>query len=321
MISVNEMGSYVIEEMLDWSEDLKTEVIKLENGATIIDCGVNAEGGYEAGMYLARLCLADLAELKYSTFDLNGIKWPAIQVATDNPVIACMASQYAGWRISVGNYFGMGSGPARALGLKPKELYEEIGYEDDFEAAVLVMESDKLPDEKVVEYIAKHCSVDPENVMIAVAPTASIAGSVQISARVVETGIHKFESIGFDINCIKSGYGIAPIAPIVGNDVQCMGSTNDCVIHCGDTNYTVSFEGELAKLDDFVRKVPSTTSDDFGKPFYQTFKAANFDFFKVDAGMFAPARVTVNDLKNKKTISSGGLYPEILLESFGIRKV
>jgi methenyltetrahydromethanopterin cyclohydrolase len=100
-----------------------------------------------------------------------------------------------------------------------------------------------------------------------------------------------------------------------------MGSTNDCVIYCGETNYTVSFEGELAKLEDFVRKVPSTTSDDFGKPFYQTFKAANFDFFKVDAGMFAPARVTVNDLKNKKTISSGGLYPEILLESFGIRKV
>ena len=321
MISVNEMGSYVIEEMLDWVEDIKAEVVKLENGATIIACGVNAEGGYEAGMYLSRLCLADLADLRYSTFDLNGIKWPAIQVASDNPVIACMASQYAGWRISVGDYFAMGSGPARALGLKPKELYEEIGYDDDFEAAVLVLESDKLPDEKVVEYIAKHCSVDPENVMIAVAPTASIAGSVQISARVVETGIHKLESIGFDINCIKSGYGTAPIAPIVGNDVQCMGSTNDCVIYCGETNYTVNFEGELSELEDFVRKAPSTTSGDFGQPFYKTFKEAGFDFFKVDAGMFAPARLTVNDLNSTKTVSCGGLYPDILLESFGIKQL
>lgn len=321
MISVNEMGSYIVEEMLDWSEDIEADVIKLKNGATVIDCGVKADGGYEAGMYLARLCLADLADINYTTFDLEGMKWPAIQVSSDEPVIACMGSQYAGWRIAVGDFFGMGSGPARALGLKPKELYKEIGYEDDFDAAVIVLESDKIPDEKVAEYIAKHCNVDPENVTIAVAPTASIAGSVQISARVVETGIHKLESIGFDINCIKNGYGVAPIAPIVGNDVQCMGSTNDCVIYCGDTNYTVKFEGELEELAEFVKKAPSKTSSDFGKPFYQTFKEANFDFFKVDAGMFAPARITVNDLNSTKTITSGGLYPEVLLESFGIRHV
>jgi len=321
LISVNEMGSYVIEEMLDWSEDLKIEVIKLKNGATVIDCGVKEKGGYEAGMYLARLCLADLADLQYTTFDLKGLKWPAIQIATDNPLIACMASQYAGWRISVGGYFGMVSGPARTLALKPRELYKEIGYQDDFQSAILFIESNKLPDEKVVEYIAKHCSVDPENVMIAVAPTASIAGSVQISARVVETGIHKFKSIDFDINCIKSGYGIAPIAPVVGNDIQCMGSTNDCVIYCGETNYTVLFDGELAELEELVKKVPSTNSPHFGKPFYQTFKEAGFDFYKVNEGIFAPARLNVNDLKYKKTISSGGIYPEILFQSFGIKHV
>ena len=321
MISVNEMGSYVIEEMLDWSEDLNTGVTKLKNGATVIDCGVKEDGGYEAGKYLARLCLADLADLQYTTFDLKGLKWPAIQIATDNPVIACMASQYAGWRISVGDYFGMGSGPARALALKPRELYKEIGYYDDFQAAILFIESNRLPDERVVDYIAKHCSVDPENVMIAVAPTASIAGSVQISARVVEAGIHKLKSIGFDINCIKSCYGIAPIAPIVGNDIQCMGSTNDCVIYGGETNYTLCFNGELAELEEFVQKVPSTNSHHFGKPFYQTFKEAGFDFYKVDEGIFAPARLNVNDLKNKKTISSGEIYPEILFQSFGIRHV
>jgi len=310
-----------MEEMLDWSEDLNTEVTKLKNGATVIDCGVKEDGGYEVGMYLARLCLADLADLQYTTFDLNGLKWPAIQIATDNPVIACMASQYAGWRISVGDYLGVVSGPARALALKPRELYEEIGYEDDFQAAVLFIESDKLPDERVVDYIAKQCSVDPENVMIAVAPISSIAGSVQISARVVETGIRKFKSIGFDINFVKSGYGVAPIAPVVGNDVQCMGSTKDCVIYCGETNYTVCFDGELAELEEFVKKVPSTNSNHFGKPLYQAFEEADFDLFKVNEDIFAPARLNVNDLKSKKTISSGGIYPEILFQSFGMKKV
>ena len=321
MISVNEMGSYVMEEMLDWSEDLNTEVTKLKNGATIIDCGVKEDGGYEAGLYLARLCLADLADLQYTTFDLKGLKWPAIQIATDNPVIACMASQYAGWRISVGDYLGIVSGPARALALKPSEFYEEIEYEDDFQTAVLFIESNKLPDERVVEYIAKHCSVDPENVMIAVAPTASIAGSVQISARVLETGIRKFKSIGFNINCIKSGYGVAPIAPVVGNDVQCMGSTNDCVIYGGETNYTVCFNGELNELEELVKKVPSKNSHNFGKPLYQTFKEADFDFLKINEDIFAPARLNVNDLNSKKTVSSGGIYPEILFQSFGIKQI
>jgi methenyltetrahydromethanopterin cyclohydrolase len=320
VISVNEKGLAIIDEMLDWEEDLKVESTELKNGATIIDCGVNIEGGYDAGIYLSRLCLADLAEVSYTKFDLEGLLVPAVQVSTDFPTIACMASQYAGWRISVGKYFGMGSGPARALGLKPKELYEEIDYKDDFEAAVLVMESSELPNEEVVDYIAKHCSVDPENVYIAVAPTASIAGSVQISARVVETGIHKLESIGFDINTIKSGFGVAPIAPIVGDDTRCMGSTNDCVIYCGETYYTVDYKDTEA-LAGFVSKVPSTTSRDYGKPFFTTFKEAEFDFFKVDAGMFAPAKITVNNLADQKTYTSGRINTAILRESFGIKEV
>ncbi len=320
VISVNEKGLAIIDEMLDWEEDLKVESTELDNGATVIDCGVNVEGGYDAGMYLSRLCLADLADISYTKLDIAGLPVPAIQIATDHPTIACMASQYAGWRISVGKYFGMGSGPARALGLKPKELYEEIGYKDDSEFAVLVMESSALPNEEVVDYIAKHCSVDPENVYIAVAPTASIAGCVQISARVVETGIHKLESIGFDINTIKSGFGVAPIAPVVGDDTKCMGSTNDCIIYCGETYYTVEY-GDAEKLEEFVKKTPSTTSRDFGKPFYTTFKEAEFDFFKVDAGMFAPARITINDTKSKKSFTSGRTNPGILLESFGIKDV
>jgi len=320
VISVNEKGLAIIDEMLDWEEELKVQSTELENGATVIDCGVNVEGGYDAGMYLSRLCLADLADISYTKFDLDGLPVPAIQVATDNPTIACMGSQYAGWRISVGKYFAMGSGPARALGLKPKELYEEIGYKDDSEFAVLVMESSELPTEEVVEYIAKHCSVDTGNIYIAVAPTASIAGCVQISARAVETGIHKFESIGFDINTIKSGFGVAPIAPVVGDDTKCMGSTNDCVIYCGETYYTVEY-GDEEKLAEFVRKAPSTTSRDYGKPFYTTFKEAEFDFFKVDAGMFAPAKITVNDTKSKKTFTSGRINPGILLESFGVKEV
>ncbi|MFQ6071093.1 MAG: methenyltetrahydromethanopterin cyclohydrolase [Methanosarcinales archaeon] len=320
MISVNEYGIRAFDEMLNIADELNIEVLDLSNGATVVDAGVNARGGYDAGIFLSRICMADLADIEYVAFNLKDITVPAIRVATDHPVIACMASQYAGWRISIGKYFAMGSGPARALSLNPKKLYKEIGYEDQADEAVLVLESNALPNEKVTEKIAKDCGVETSDLYIAVAPTASIAGSVQISARVVETGIHKLESVGFDINTIKNGYGIAPIAPIVGDDTKCMGSTNDCIIYCGKTYYTVDYKDNEG-LKNYIKQVPSNTSRDYGKPFYITFKDAGFDFFKVDAGMFAPAEISVNELNSAKTYHCGKINPDVLLESFGIERL
>jgi methenyltetrahydromethanopterin cyclohydrolase len=317
MISVNEYGLDVFEEMMDNSEELQVGIEELDNGTTIIDAGVEEEGGFEAGLYVARICMADLADIKFSSFDLGKFVSPAIELTTDHPVIACMASQYAGWRIKVKDFFGMGSGPARALSLKPQELYEKIMYTDDADEAVLVLESSKIPDEEVTSEIATGCRVEPEDLYIVVVPTASVAGSVQISARGIETGIHKLDSLGFDIKSIKNAHGIIPISPVVGDDVKCMGSTNDCIIYCGRTYYGVDYD-DVEELKGYVKKVPSLNSKDYGKPFYVTFKEAGFDFFKVDAGMFAPAEITVNEIKSGKTFTSGKINTEVLLESFGI---
>jgi len=317
MISVNEYGLDVFEEMMDSSEELQVGIEELDNGTTIIDAGVKEVGGFEAGLYVARICMADLADIKFSSFDLGKFVAPAVELTTDHPVVACMASQYAGWRIKVKDFFGMGSGPARALSLKPRELYDKILYADDSDEAVLVLESAKIPDEEVTSEIAKECRVEPEDVYIVVVPTASIAGSVQISARGIETGVHKLDSLGFDINCIEHAHGIIPISPVVGDDVKCMGSTNDCIIYCARTYYAVDYD-DVEELKGYVKKVPSLNSKDYGKPFYVTFKEAGFDFFKVDAGMFAPAEITVNEIKSGKTFTSGKINAEVLLESFGI---
>ncbi len=320
MISVNEYGMDVFDEMMDNSEELHVELLELDNGTTIIDAGVGAEGGYEAGAYLARICMADLADIRFGTFDLGKFMVPAVELTTDHPVIACMASQYAGWRIKVKDFFGMGSGPARALSLNPRELYEKIEYEDDASEAVLVLECSTIPKEEVADKIASDCGVDPEDLYIVVAPTASLAGSVQISARGIETGIHKFDSLGFDIKTIKHAHGIIPISPIVGNDVECMGSTNDCIIYGGRMYYAVKYD-DVEDLKSYVQRVPSVNSPDYGKPFYKTFKEAGFDFFKIDAGMFAPAEITVNELNSGKTFTSGAINTDILVESFGVQSL
>jgi len=319
-MGINEMGFEVFEEMLDYADELQVNVQELDNGTVVADAGVQAHGGYGAGVYLSRLCMADLAEIQLTPFDIKGVLLPGIQVATDHPAISCMASQCAMWQIKSGKYFGMGSGPARALARKTKDLYEALEFEEYADVGVLFLESDTLPNKEAADEIAEACGIDPADLRLAVAPTDSVAGLVQVSARVVETGLHKLFTMGFDIRTIKTGWGRAPIAPVVGKTTKCMGASNDAIIYGGETYYTVDYE-PFDELLGYLKAMPSETSRDYGAPFYKTFKECNFDFFKVDHNVFAPAKVVMNDLKSRRTLVAGRLNPEVLKESFGFEVV
>lgn len=303
----------IAEEMIDWSDELKVKTFELKNGARVIDCGINVEGGYEAGLLFTDICMGGFGASSISVHKVNEIPLAFIDVTTDHPAISCLGAQKAGWRISVDKYFAMGSGPARALALKPKKTYERIKYEDDYDYAVIALESNQLPDEKVIETIAGACHIEPSNVVALVAPTASIVGSVQVSGRVVETAVFKLNELGYDTTRIVSGTGTAPVAPVVKDDLKAMGSTNDSVIYFGSVLLTVKGFDEV-----LFKQVPSLTSKDYGKPFYKTFKDAGYDFFKIDANVFAPAELTVNDLETGKTYHTGHLNGEVILESYGI---
>ncbi len=306
----------IAEEMMDWSEELKIKTLELKNGSKIIDCGINVPGGYEAGLLFTEICMGGFGGCSISVHKINEIPLSFVDVTTDHPAMACLGAQKAGWRISVDKYFAMGSGPARALALKPKKTYERIKYEDDYEHAVIALESNQLPDEKVIDTIAESCHVESENVVALVAPTASLVGSVQVSGRVVETAIFKLNELGYDTTKIISGTGCAPIAPVVKDDLKAMGSTNDSVIYYGSVFLSIKgFE------EDKFKQVPSSTSKDYGKPFYKTFKDAGYDFFKIDANVFAPAEITVNDHETGTTYHTGHLNGEVIMESYGINVI
>lgn len=316
-MGINEMGFEVFEEMLDLADDLNMDVMELDNGTVVVDAGVKAQGGLWAGIYLSRLCMADLADIQLTPTDIKGNLLPGIQVATDHPAVACMASQCAMWQIKVDKYFAMGSGPARVLARKTKDLYEKMGFEEYSDVGVLVLESNKLPDSKVSASIAEKCGIDPADLRLAVAPTDSVAGLIQVSARVVETGLHKLFTMGFDITTIQSGWGRAPISPIVGDATMCMGSSNDAIIYGGETYYTLKYDN-IEELQQYLKNMPSAASRDYGAPFYKTFKAAGFDFFKVDHNVFAPAKVVMNELKSRRTFAAGKVNPDVLMESFNL---
>jgi methenyltetrahydromethanopterin cyclohydrolase len=319
-MGINELAFAVFEEMLDYEDELRVEVHELENGTIVADAGVKAPGGMGAGIYLSRLCMADLADIQLTPYDIKGALLPGVSVATDFPAVSCMASQCAMWQIKADKFFAIGSGPARVLARKTKDLYDKIGFEEFSDVGVLVLESNKLPDASVSAQIAEKCGIDPADLRLAVAPTDSVAGLVQVSARVVETGLHKLFTMGFDITTINSGWGRAPISPIVGDATMCMGSSNDAIIYGGETYYVLKYEN-LEELQQYLRGMPSEASRDYGAPFYKTFKAAGFDFFKVDHNMFAPAKVIMNETGSRRTFVSGKINSEVLLESFNLENL
>lgn len=316
MISVNQRAAAIVQRMIDDSEALGLSVKTLANGATVIDAGVKVPGSLAAGQLFARACLGGLGEVTFTRLafeDAHASFWlPAVSVSVDHPHIACMASQYAGWAIKREKFFAMGSGPARAL-YAGEELFARLDYKDRADVAVLLLEGRKLPDEGVAEYVAGKCGVQPAQVVMAIAPTASIVGSVQVAARVVETGLHKLVELGWDIKQVVTGYGVCPLAPIAGDDLRAIGRTNDGVLYGGQTYYTV--QADDAELAALVEKVPSSSSRDYGTPFYDLFQRYGGDFYKIDPLLFSPAQVTFNNLSSGRTLSAGQVNPSLLRTS------
>jgi methenyltetrahydromethanopterin cyclohydrolase len=285
-------------------------------GARLIDCGVAANGGLEAGRRLAEVCLAGLATVSFTSIDLGGLWLPAVGVTTDHPVTACLASQYAGWGIDPPGYFAMGSGPARSVARVERELFERIGYAETADSAVLVLEGRTLPDEGVVRFVAEKCRVRPEALRLLIAPTSSIAGCVQVAARSVETGLHKMLELGFDVRRVRSGAGVCPLAPVAKNDLRAIGWTNDCILY--GTRAYFAVDANDAEVATMVEQLPASTSSDYGTPFYEIFRRAGNEFYKIDRMLFSPAEVVVNNLASGRVFRAGRLDPDVLKASFGI---
>ncbi len=224
-----------------------------------------------------------------------------------------MASQYAGWALQVGDYFAMGSGPLRAVARVEHELFDKLGYSEQTERGVLVLETRSLPTDAVVTVVTERAGLPRGAITFIVAPTASIAGSVQISARVIETGLHKMDVLGFDVRQVTHSMGSAPIPPVAKNDLRAIGRTNDCILYGGRAHYTV--RADDATLEELAAKIPASASSDYGTPFYQIFERYERDFYKIDKLLFSPGEVWLTSPTTGRTFHGGKLNAGVLRES------
>lgn len=321
--SVNKLTQPLVQHLIANADKLRVAVETLENGCTLIDAGIKVPGGLEAGRIIAEICLGGMGAvtLSHSPYAAN---WPlTVNVHTGNPVLGCLGSQYAGWSLSHEKYYALGSGPARAMATKIKEgneepveeLYKELGYRDSCDSTVLVIENDAVPPLAIIEKVAAACKVDPSNLTIIVTPTSSLAGGLQVVARVLEVAMHKAHALHFPLENIIDGSGSAPVCPPHPNFVKAMGRTNDAILFAGQVHLFVKGSDEAAEK--LAKELPSSTSKDYGKPFADVFKQYEYDFFKIDPMLFSPASVIVTAVESGRSFRAGRLDNALLDQSFG----
>lgn len=318
--SINALTAPLIDALLADAQSLRLGVERLDNGCLLVDAGIRAAGGLEAGRRIAEICLGGLGRVSLSG---NGpvAGWPlSVHVHTTDPVLACLGSQYAGWSLSYKEegqkgFNALGSGPGRALALK-EPLFQELDYRDRAERTCLVLEVDRVPPPPLCEKIARDCGVETQALTLILTPTRSLAGTVQVVARVLEVALHKAHELGFDLHSIRDGLGSAPLPPPAADFLTAMGRTNDAILFAGQVQLFVS--GEDAPARKLADDLPSSASRDYGRPFGEIFKAYDYDFFKIDPQLFSPARVMVSVLDSGNSFAAGGLDKALLAASFGI---
>ena len=279
----------------------------------ILDFGVSTTGSLEAGLSLARLCMAGLGKVELQPHD-SVVELPRVFVQTDHPLESCLLSQYAGWKIATDDFFAMGSGPMRATAAT-EDLFREFPINEHRSACIGVLEAGSLPTASAIEAIRNGVG-HVEQLTIAVAATASQAGNLQVVARSVETAMHKLHELHFPVEAVISGCGSAPLPPVAKNDLEGIGRTNDSILYGAIVNLWVSCDDGL--IEDIGPKTPSGSSAAHGRRFLDLFKEANNDFYALDKSLFSPAVVVFHNLSSGHSFHFGKIVPELLRDSFGM---
>jgi len=306
--TMNEAAWVIADAMEANAKALRISVGKV-GGCRVIDCGGAVTGSLQAGVMMARACLADLAEVTIAS-DAFG---PMIQVRTDDPVRACLGSQYAGWQVKAEKFFAMGSGPFRALA-GTEEVLKELGIRESAPCAVGVLETNRHPTEEVVASLVAKLPADVERLTLLVAPASSLAGTIQVVARSVETALHKLHTLKFDLNHVYSAFGTAPLPPVAAEEIAAIGRTNDAILYGARVTLWVRCDDDL--IDAIGPQVPSSASKDYGSLFAELFAKYGGDFYKIDPLLFSPAEVTFVNLKTGRARTFGFTDTNMLRKSF-----
>ena len=296
-MNLNTTAYRILEDIKDYEgiESIRFDISGKE--VIVLDLGITSEINRQIdqlGIRVAEASMGGSGEVKIDRNQIN------VKI-NKHPAIATMSCQLAGWSIRIDGKNKLGSGPARILAQKPKDVIDRIGYHEHSDRAALVLETDVLPDKKTcLEILEKTKS---KELIIAAFRGDSRIGLINVISRVVETALFRLYNLGYDIKRVVSCEGTAPI-PKLSEDVMFV--SNDAIIYGGSvTLKTMDWDEKLTK------KTVSNASKVYGRTFKEIFLEAG-DFYKIDPDIFAPAKLTIIDLENGAKYPVGEINEEII---------
>ncbi len=315
--SINALAMKVVREIIARESELGVKVIPMPCGATLIDMGLNVRGSTQAGILFTRVTLGDMGLVSLGNWRLDErYTFQSVELAVTEPLIACLASQIAGWQLGQGEFATIGSGPARAQGAIPSDQYlDSTPYRDRNPEVVLCIQDHRYPPDSIALEVARACQVPPEDVYLLLAPSASIVGSIQVAARMVEIACHKMRMKGFSVSKVVNARGTAPVAPLVLDEIKAMGRINDSLLYGGETEFWVDAADEeiAAVIDQLVSK---TSSPYYPTPFGVVFERAGRDFYQIDHDFHCIAKIQIHNVRTGKSFAAGEINQDVIRESF-----
>ena len=308
MDALNRLATELVDEAIDFADELGVAVHPLSGDAAVLDFGVEHPGGVEAGLLLAEIQTAGLATVQTTVDRVAEAPRTHVELSTDQPALALLCAGKAGWEVSVDGFEGLGAGPARAL-VAREDVYDRVGYREDSEFAVLAVESDELPDEAVAAHVAETAGVPESAVFLPSYATASLTGSVATAARAAELATYRLVELGYDPLDVRSVSGRAPVAPVAADESMAMALTNDALAYGGRVHLVV--DEPFDRFDE----VASSAGAEYGRPFAAIFDEVGWDMTALPVDLFGPAAVTV-DVIGGETRTVGEVDEGVLAESF-----
>jgi len=308
METLNRMATELVDEAIDFAEELTIGVHDLTGDAAVLDFGVERPGAVEAGLLLAEIQTAGLATVQTGIETVGDAPLTHVELSTDHPALGLLCAGKAGWELSVGDFEGLGSGPARAL-VAEEDIFGRVGYHEDADFAVLAVETDQLPGEEVARAVAERGGVPESAVFLPAYATASVTGSVVAASRAAELATLRLAESGYDPASVLSATGRAPVAPVADGEDAAMARTTDALVYGGQVHL---------HLEDPVEDpaaVASTAAGKFGQPCAAVFEDVGWELADLSVDFFGPAQVTL-DVLGGETHVVGGLRPDVLAESF-----
>ncbi len=316
MISVNREAMKVVRVIIDDADALGITVEHLPNGATVIDMGLEAKGGWRAARLYTLVSIGGLGEVSYEPFEVAGRMLTAVRVMIDHPIEGCVASQIAGWRLEAPGkeHAAILAGPGRALNSSPDHYFEWTDYRDEYHESVVAIQASEPISLEMTDLIARSCGVEAGDLYVLIAPNRSLVCAVQVAARIVEQTLHRLAEEGMDLRCLRHAYGFGVVPPLVDDDLLSMGRINDSLLYGGIANIAVENTDELCA--EIAPKVISSACDAYGRPFIEIYEDAGRDFYEIPIELHSPAEVHINNLTTGQTFSAGSINHEVLEASF-----